>query len=150
VSHPINPAQNISTATNASTARVFFFTAFSKISRTNAARERRDSLLSEVATLRARLAEAETTRTMVHNESHDDDNETGDESLENGAHARIAEVMAYAQSLESELAELRALAEASPEPTSIAKPSRVVMPTAPTPSWRKHLVAGIARHSRRG
>jgi hypothetical protein len=62
--------------------------------------------------------------------------------------------MAYAQSLESELAELRAQAEAPAEPASepapIAKPSKIVMPTPQTPSWRQHLVAGIARHSRRG
>jgi DNA repair exonuclease SbcCD ATPase subunit len=114
------------------------------------ARERRDSLLSEVATLRARLAEAEAVRPIAGTESHDDDTETAGEAIENGAHARIAEVMAYAESLESELAELRAQAEAPPEPTPILKPTKVVMPTAPTPSWRKHLVAGIARHSRRG
>jgi hypothetical protein len=116
----------------------------------SAARERRDSLLSEVAALRARLAEAEAPRAIVDDESHNDDNGASGETLENGAHVRIAEVMAYAQSLESELAELRAHVEASPEPTSIAKPSTIMMPTAPTPSWRKHLVAGIARHSRRG
>jgi hypothetical protein len=89
-------------------------------------------------------------RPIASSESHDDDTETAGEAIENGAHARIAEVMAYAESLESELAELRAQAEAAPEPTPILKPTKVVMPTAPTPSWRKHLVAGIARHSRRG
>ncbi len=87
---------------------------------------------------------------MADRASRDEDDETSGESVENGAHARIAEVMAYAQSLESELAELRAQAEAPPEPAPILKPSKVVMPTAPTPSWRKHLVAGIARHSRLG
>ena len=46
--------------------------------------------------------------------------------------------------------ELRAEAEIPPEPAPIAKPSKIVMPKAQTPSWRQHLVAGIARHSRRG
>jgi chromosome condensin MukBEF ATPase and DNA-binding subunit MukB len=112
------------------------------------ARDRRDALLSELATLRSRLAEAETAQATVDSESNDEDGEISGKSPENGAHARIAEVMAYAQSLENELAELRAQAEAVPEP--LPKPSRIVMPTPQAPSWRQHLVAGIARHSRRG
>jgi chromosome segregation ATPase len=118
------------------------------------ARDRRDSLLSEVATLRARVAELEASRSVVAESDSDDDGDGPGKSAENGAHTRIAEVMAYAQSLESELAELRAQAEAPHEPASepapIAKPSKIVMPTPQTPSWRQHLVAGIARHSRRG
>jgi chromosome segregation ATPase len=113
------------------------------------ARDRRDSLLSELATLRARLAELEAARATVdHSASNDEEGETSGKSPENGAHARIAEVMAYAQSLENELAELRAQAEVVPEP--LPRPSKIIMPTPQAPSWRQHLVAGIARHSRRG
>jgi chromosome segregation ATPase len=114
------------------------------------ARDRRDSLLSELATLHARLAEAEASRATDDSESDEKGSETSGKLPENGAHARIAEVMAYAQSLENELAELRAQAEAAPEPEPMSKPSKIVMPTPQPPSWRQHLVAGIARHSRRG
>jgi hypothetical protein len=59
--------------------------------------------------------------------------------------------MAYAQSLENEIAELRAHATApAATPASTSKPSKIIMPTPQTPSWRQHLVAGIVRHSRRG
>jgi chromosome segregation ATPase len=114
------------------------------------ARDRRDSLLSEVATLRARVAELEASQSVTQNDSDDDGDGPG-KSAENGAHARIAEVMAYAQSLENEIAELRAHAAGpATTPTSISKPSKIIMPTPQTPSWRQHLVAGIVRHSRRG
>jgi len=115
-----------------------------------AARDRRDSLLSELATLRTHLAEAEASRATDDSESDEEASETSGKLPENGAHARIAEVMAYAQSLENELAELRTHAETSLEPEPMPKPSKIVMPTPQAPSWRQHLVAGIARHSRRG
>ncbi|MBV8651276.1 MAG: hypothetical protein JO255_07395, partial [Alphaproteobacteria bacterium] len=96
------------------------------------ARERRDAMLSELQGLRNRIAEAEAAPSR-HEPS--DDAEGGSE---NAARTRIAEVMAYAQTLEEEIAEMRGRLDQPPEP--------VIAPMqAPThnedmsaqPSWRR-------------
>jgi hypothetical protein len=94
------------------------------------ARERRDAMLSELQSLRNRVAEAETASSR--NEPSDD----AEGGSENAARTRIAEVMAYAQTLEEEIAEMRGRLDQPPEPV-VAPLQTHHEDGSSQPSWRR-------------
>jgi hypothetical protein len=92
------------------------------------ARERRDAVLGELQALRTRIAEAETGSSAADNEAEG--------GTEDSARSRIAEVMAYAQTLEAEIAEMRGRLDQPPEPV-ISPVHQHLEDGSAQPSWRR-------------
>jgi chromosome segregation ATPase len=106
------------------------------------ARERRDAMLGDLQALRTRVAELEATASSASEDAGEDDAVEG--VSENVARARIAEVMAYAHTLEEEIAEMRGRLDQPPE-TAIAA---VHNHDETQPSWRRVFGAKAANGRR--
>lgn len=114
------------------------------------ARDRRDSTLAELESLRARVAELEAGRS---NERDADEDELAEDDLEDSARSRIAEVLAYAQTLEEELAEMRGRLgpqeAVSSSPAAAPGHDQDDAVDASQPTWRRVFGAKVA-NGRRG
>lgn len=101
------------------------------------ARDRRDAMLDEMQTLRAKLAENEAAASPVA--------ESEEEGAETDARARIAEVLAYARSREEEIAELRGRLAQPPAPIVVQAPHN---DDSAQPSWRRVFGGKVANGRR--
>ncbi len=107
--------------------------------------ERRNTLLDELAALRARVATLDADAAPAAAEVGDDDAAAVSAGeTDRDVHEQVRQVLTYAQSLEGELGEMRARLDAALQPASDQRPSVVQVP-----AWRRNLFGGARTEERR-